>query len=99
MNKKNHIRKEDVFKFFNYKWSRVPEWAETTEKIYREWYLRKYNFKSVSGFKSFLKSRSKCADIGSGLGRDVKFFRELAPNLQITAVDQSAPALKTLKKK
>ncbi len=98
MNKNEHILKEDVFKFFNYKWKRVPAWAESTEKIYREWYLKKYNFKSPSSLKAFLKSRTKCVDMGSGLGRDVKFFRELAPNLDITAVDQSAPALRTLKK-
>lgn len=98
MIKKEHIIKEDVFKFFNYKWMRVPEWAESTEKIYREWYLKKYDFKSTKGFKNFLKSRTKCADMGAGLGRDVKFFRELASSLDITAVDQSAPALRTLKK-
>ena len=28
------IKNKDTFKFFNYKWKRVPEWAEKTEKIY-----------------------------------------------------------------
>lgn len=98
MRKENHIIKEDVFKFFNYKWKRVPEWAESTESIYRDWYLKKYNFKTAAALRKFLSTRTKCVDMGSGLGRDVKFFRELAPKLDITAVDQSAPALRTLKK-
>lgn len=96
MKNDEHILKQDVFDFFNYKWERVPDWGEATETKYRNWYLRKYNFESSNELAEFLDTRSKCADIGSGLGRDVKFFRELAPTLEITAVDQSEPALKVI---
>jgi SAM-dependent methyltransferase len=93
-----NIIKSDVFKFFNYKWERVPTWGESTEDIYRKWYLKKYNFVNEKAFSKFLCKKTKCVDIGAGLGRDVKFFRELAPELDITAVDQSATALNVLKK-
>ena len=95
--KEKKVIKDDVFRFFNYKWERVPTWAESTEKIYRRWYLKKYNYRNEREFSKFLRSKTKCVDMGSGLGRDVKFFRELAPDLDIIGVDQSEVALKILK--
>ncbi|MDC3298694.1 class I SAM-dependent methyltransferase [bacterium] len=92
----DHIIKEDVFRFFNYKWEKVPTWAEDTELVYRNWYLKKYNYENNAEFAAFLNKKSKCADMGAGLGRDVKFFRELAPDLKIIAVDQSEEALSNI---
>ena len=87
-----------TFKFFNSKWFRVPDWAEKTEKIYREWYLERYCYETEEGLKDFLKDKKSILDAGCGLGRDSKFFAELNPCAHIIAVDQSPYALETAKK-
>ena len=87
-----------TFKFFNSKWFRVPDWAEATEKIYREWYLKRYGYLTEENFKKFLKDKRKILDAGCGLGRDSKFFLELNKKAQIKAVDQSPYAVEIVKK-
>ena len=42
------IKNRDTFKFFNYKWKKVPEWASKTEKIYVNWYLQRYKYKTIA---------------------------------------------------
>lgn len=86
--------KEETFSAFNYKWSRVPDWAEKTQGIYRQWYLTRYGYHTESGLRGFLTTKSNILDAGCGLARDSKFFAELAPHAAILAVDQSEEALK-----
>src|SRR3990167_9160946 len=76
-----------TFKFFNSKWFRVPDWAEATEKIYREWYLKRYGYLNKESLRDFLKDKKTILDAGCGLGRDSKFFAELNPNAKINLSD------------
>jgi 2-polyprenyl-3-methyl-5-hydroxy-6-metoxy-1,4-benzoquinol methylase len=92
------VDKNLTFKFFDSKWFRVPDWAEATEKIYREWYLIRYGFLSPDHLRDFLKNKKSILDAGCGLGRDSKFFAELNSNLKITSVDQSYYAIDVAKK-
>lgn len=87
-----------TFKFFNSKWFRVPDWAEKTEKIYRKWYLNRYEYKTEESLKEFLKDKKSILDAGCGLGRDSKFFAELNPNALIKSIDQSPYAVEVAKK-
>ena len=87
-----------TFKFFNSKWFRVPDWAEATEKIYREWYLKRYGYLNVESLREFLKDKNSILDAGCGLGRDSKFFSELNPNAMIKSIDQSQYAIEVAKK-
>ncbi len=36
------VNKKLTFKYFNYKWGRVPTWARATDHIYEQWYLTRY---------------------------------------------------------
>ena len=92
-----HIRNEDTFKFFNWKWNKVPNWGESTKEIYHKWYLEKYNF-TKQEFASFLNNKKRILDVGCGVGRDVKFFREHSKNSKIIGVDQSEHAINYLRK-
>lgn len=85
---------KNTFNFFNYKWGKVPQWAKTTEGVYREWYLRRYGYKNPAEFKAFLKDKKTIVEAGCGGGRDSKFFAELAPHASVWAMDQSEHALK-----
>ena len=91
------IDKKITFKFFNYKWARVPKWAKATDKIYREWYLERYGYEDFEGLKEFLANKSLILDAGCGLGRDAKMFAEANPKAKIVAVDQSENAIKVAK--
>ncbi|MDO8676886.1 MAG: class I SAM-dependent methyltransferase [Candidatus Azambacteria bacterium] len=94
--------KKTTFKFFTYKWERVPKWAKVTESIYRKWYLDRYGYNNMEGLKKFLADKSAILEAGCGLARDSKMFAEANPHATIFAVDQSPAALKvaarTLKK-
>ena len=92
-----NIENKNTFRFFNYKWKKVPSWGIQTERIYRKWYLKRYGFKSQVDLKKFLKNK-KILEAGCGLARDSKFFRELSKNSSIYACDQSDIALKNSKK-
>ncbi len=90
--------KETTFKFFNYKWKRVPNWTKDTEKMYREWYLKRYGYETLDNLKEFLKDKKYVLEAGCGLGRDSKMFAELNNETHIVAIDQSGNALKVARK-
>ena len=93
------IKNKDTFKFFNYKWKKVPNWATLTESKYNSWYLKRYGFKNESNLKKFLKKKYYILDAGCGLGRDSFLFaRNASKNAQIIAIDQSKNAIKVCKK-
>ena len=95
--KKLITKKELTFKFFDYKWHRLPNYAEDTKVIYKKWYLKRYGFTKDS-LKKFLKDKEYILDAGCGLGRDSNFFAELNPKVNIVAVDQSPSAVKVTTK-
>lgn len=86
--------KKLTFKYFDYKWSRVPTWARATDHIYENWYLTRYGHKNRAGLKKFFKDKKSICEAGCGVARDSKMFAELAPHARILAVDQSPDALK-----
>lgn len=86
--------KEVTFKFFNYKWTRAPDWASATEDMYRQWYWTRYGYKSAKGLKAFLRDKNLILDAGCGLGRDTKMFVEFNPKAKVVAIDQSPQALR-----
>ena len=90
-------KKELTFKFFDYKWHKLPNYAENTKSFYKKWYLKRYGH-TTGTLKKFLKDKHKILDAGCGLGRDSNFFAELNPKANITAVDQSPSAVKVTKK-
>lgn len=94
--------KKTTFSFFDYKWKRVPTWAKDTETMYRQWYLKRYGYGTLSNLKKFLADKQNILEAGCGLARDSKMFAELNPGANIVAMDQSpsaiATALKTLKR-
>ena len=85
-------KKELTFKFFDYKWKRLPNYAEHTKSFYKEWYLKRYGHTERS-LEKFLCKQEDILDAGCGMGRDSNFFAELNPNANILAVDQSPTAI------
>jgi len=83
-----------TFKFFDYKWYRLPNYARDTKRFYRKWYLKRYG----NNLKKFLKDKQWILDAGCGMGRDSNFFAELNPDAHIVAVDQSPTAVNATKK-
>ena len=92
------IKNKDTFKFFNYKWKKVPEWAAKTENIYINWYLRRYRYKNLSRLKKFLKNKKYILEAGCGVARDSKLFAQLNPKANVFGCDQSINAVNRAKK-
>ena len=90
--------KKLTFGFFEHKWSKVPQWANATEKIYRSWYLTRYGYKDAAGLRRFLKDKTRILEAGCGGARDSKFFAECNKSAEIMAMDQSPSAVKTAAK-
>jgi len=91
------ISNKSTFKFFNYKWKKVPLWAEKTESKYIKWYLTRYKYNNKKTFKNFLSDKFLIMEAGCGLARDSKLFSELNPKSKIYAIDQSYNAIKYAK--
>jgi len=92
------IKNKDTFKFFNYKWKKVPEWASKTEKIYVNWYLQRYKYKTIANLKKFLSNKKDILEAGCGVARDSKLFARLNPKANVYGCDQSLNAIKKAKK-
>src|SRR3989338_3729265 len=89
--------KKLTFKYFNYKWARVPTWARATDHIYEAWYINRYGYKNHAGLKKFLSDKKSICEAGCGVARDSKMFAEANPHAKILAVDQSKEAIQTAK--
>lgn len=90
--------KKLTFKFFNYKWARVPAWAKATEPVYLRWYVTRYGYKNFNGLKKFLADKTSVCEAGCGLARDSGWFARANPRSHILAVDQSREAIREAKK-
>ena len=99
MYKYSRIQNRNTFRFFNYKWKKVPQWASKTEKDYVKWYLKRYNFTTIKKLKNFLKNKMAILDAGCGLGRDSKLFAKLNTKAKVYGCDQSLTSLKYARKK
>ena len=92
------IKNKDTFKFFNYKWKKVPEWATKTENIYVDWYLKRYRYKNLGKLKKFLRNKKNILEAGCGVARDSKLFAKLNPKANVFGCDQSLNAVNRAKK-
>jgi SAM-dependent methyltransferase len=59
---------------FSEKWKRARYYREATRHHYLTWYLERYGFLAVEGLRSFLASKSRILDAGTGHGRDAELF-------------------------
>jgi|TARA_B110000259_G_scaffold186732_1_gene238708 SAM-dependent methyltransferase len=91
------IQNKNTFRFFNYKWKKVPTWASQTEKKYVNWYLQRYKYKSLKNLKAFLSNKKDILDAGCGLARDTKLFAKLNKSANVYGCDQSLTAIKKAK--
>lgn len=89
----NPQSKEDTFEAFDWKWGKVPTWAESTEGLYRSWYLKRYGYETPDDLQAFLHDKRFILEAGCGLARDSKFFAQLNQNAHIVAMDQSPNAI------
>jgi ubiquinone/menaquinone biosynthesis C-methylase UbiE len=94
----NRPDKKLTFRFFDYKWKRVPNWARATEGLYQAWYLKRYGYGTKAHLRSFLHDKDRILEAGCGLARDSKMFAELNSRAEIVAMDQSPSALKVARK-
>lgn len=90
----NQPNKKVTFQFFDWKWGKVPDWAKSTEGLYKTWYVQRYGYETVEQFREFLKDKHSILEAGCGLARDSKWFAELNPHARILAVDQSPNAIR-----
>jgi SAM-dependent methyltransferase len=96
---KKTIKNFNTFRFFNYKWKKVPSWGAVTAKQYTKWYLKRYGFKNIKTFKKFINNKKLILDAGCGLARDSVFFSKLNKKGKIFAIDQSKFVINYNKKK
>jgi len=86
---KNKIKNFNTFRFFTYKWKKVPSWGIETAEQYKKWYLKRYGFKNNKIFKTFLKNKKLILDAGCGLARDSFYFSKLNKKAEVFGIDQS----------
>jgi len=85
---------------FSAKWARQRDYGakgSPTERFQREWYLRRYGWKSEDELRSFLSTKSRILDAGTGLGRDSLWYHELSGR-PVVALDIST-AVDTVREK
>ena len=92
------IQNKNTFRFFNYKWKKVPHWGNATSKLYIKWYLRRYKYNNLNNLKKFLKDKKNILEAGCGLARDTILFAKLNKKSNLHACDQSPIAVKFSKK-
>ena len=79
------VNKKLTFKYFNYKWGRVPTWARATDHIYEQWYLTRYGYKNHAGLKKFLKNKKSILEAGCGLPTRCGLSRSAVVTKSMTA--------------
>ena len=70
-------KKKTTFKFFNYKWDKVPTWANDTEYIQRQKYLERYEYNTLNNLSLYIMDKKRILEAGCGLARDSKMIAEL----------------------
>ena len=84
---KDFVKTEDAFssKWRNFnKTYHNKKWVENQKK----WFLERFGWKSISKLNSFLETRSKILDAGTGVGNSAKLFSS-NPNAQVFGIDAS----------
>ena len=84
---KDFVKTEDAFssKWRNFnKTYHNKKWIEGQTK----WFLERFGWKSITKLNSFLKTRSRILDAGTGVGNSAKLFSS-NPNAQVFGIDAS----------
>lgn len=76
---------------FSEKWVKVDKETDTkeVEAFQKKWMLELYGFKTIDGFKDFLKDKKVIIDAGCGLGFKSAWLAELAPHAIVFGIDFS----------
>lgn len=74
---------------FSAKWNRIPVLGEAFTQFQKEWYLQRYGFDSEKSLEGFLQDKTFILDAGTGLGRNVGWHGELAPDSVVFGVEIS----------
>jgi len=63
---------------FSAKWKRAPDFGheEKSRSFYVNWYLNRYKFETIDNLRSFLSSKKRVLDAGTGVGRDTRLYAE-----------------------
>ncbi|HTA62695.1 MAG TPA: class I SAM-dependent methyltransferase [Bacteroidia bacterium] len=85
---------------FSEKWVKLDNESSTTaiEDFQKKWVLELYGFKTVEGFKNFLKDKKVIIDAGCGLGYKSAWLAELAPHATVFGIDFSDAVLVAAKR-
>ncbi len=72
---------------FSRKWDRVSHFGhdEATRKTMHDWYLERYGWRDAVALQRFLGGCERILDAGCGVGRDVVWYRSLAPASALVA--------------
>lgn len=79
---------------FNWKWKRLPNFGfdEATAKFQKEWYIKKFGWKTEANLRNFLEKCEFVLDAGCGLGRDVNMYAQFTKGV-VFGVDISDSVL------
>jgi SAM-dependent methyltransferase len=85
---------------FSEKWVKLDNESNTTaiEDFQKKWVLELYGFKTIQGFKEFLKNKKIIIDAGCGLGYKSAWLAELAPHATVFGIDFSDAVLVAAKR-
>lgn len=95
-----HINQTQTNDSFSEKWVKLDKESSTSElEIFQKnWLLDLYGFKTVDGFKEFLKDKKVIIDAGCGLGYKSSWLAELAPHATVFGIDFSEAAFVAAKR-
>ena len=90
-NASEHINQTQTNDSFSEKWVKVDKETDTkeVEEFQKKWMLELYGFKTIEGFKGFLKDKKVIIDAGCGLGFKSAWLAELAPHAIVFGIDFS----------
>jgi len=79
---------------FSEKWVKLDKETSTAaaEEFQKKWVLELYGFKTIDGFKEFLKDKNVIIDAGCGIGYKSAWLAELAPHAVVFGIDFSEAA-------
>ena len=85
---------------FSEKWVKLDNEGSTAaiEDFQKKWVLELYGFKTIEGFKDFLKDKNIIIDAGCGLGYKSAWLAELAPHAIVFGIDYSEAAFVAAKR-
>lgn len=86
-----HTNQAQTNDSFSEKWVKLDNESSTEEmeSFQKAWVLDLYGFKTIEGFREFLKDKQVIIDAGCGLGYKSAWLAELAPHATVFGIDFS----------